>query len=86
PGGASYGGAGSFGTDSTPDGDQAGHANWPSTAGAATAASSGGGSAPGRTSSGKGGDHVPGGPTSATDGSDSLPSPFIEGGKDPKIR
>ncbi len=29
---------------------------------------------------------MPGGPTSATDGSDSLPSPFIEGGKDPKIR
>lgn len=54
--------------------------------GAAVAASSGGGRMPGRTSDGKGGDHVPGGPTAATDGSDTLPSPFIEGGKDPKIR
>ncbi|MGW2094177.1 PH domain-containing protein [Promicromonospora sukumoe] len=54
--------------------------------GAAVAASSGGGRVPGRTSDGKGGDHVPGGPTAATDGSDTLPSPFIEGGKDPKIR
>ncbi|MFD7023277.1 PH domain-containing protein [Promicromonospora sukumoe] len=53
--------------------------------GAAVAASSGGGRMPGRTSDGKGGDHVPGGPTAGTD-SDTLPSPFIEGGKDPKIR
>ncbi|MFJ3406351.1 PH domain-containing protein [Promicromonospora sp. NPDC090134] len=53
---------------------------------AAVAAASGSGRLPGRTSDGKGGDHVPGGPTSATDGSDALPSPFIEGGKDPKIR
>lgn len=32
------------------------------------------------------GEHVPGGPTAAPDGSDTLPQPFIEGGKDPKIR
>lgn len=82
-----YGGVGSDGADARADGDQPGRANWPSTAGAAAAASStGGGNPPGRTSGGKGGDHVPGGPTSATDGSDALPSPFIKGGKDPKIR
>ncbi|WP_020013704.1 PH domain-containing protein [Promicromonospora sukumoe] len=67
------------------DGDQPARVGWSPT-GSAAASSTGGGNLPGRTSGGKGGDHVPGGPTSATDGSDSLPSPFIEGGKDPKIR
>lgn len=32
------------------------------------------------------GEHVPGGPTAAPDGADTLPKPFIEGGEDPKIR
>ncbi|MFI8526686.1 PH domain-containing protein [Promicromonospora sukumoe] len=85
-GGASGGvisdGAGNHGG---PDSDGSG-ASWRSGGAAAAAASSGGGRMPGRTSDGKGGDHVPGGPTAATDGSDTLPSPFIEGGKDPKIR
>lgn len=32
------------------------------------------------------GEHVPGGPTSGQDASEVRPEPFIEGGKDPKIR
>lgn len=32
------------------------------------------------------GEHVPGGPTAAPDDPEALPKPFIEGGKDPKIR
>ncbi|WP_285107225.1 PH domain-containing protein [Promicromonospora sp. MEB111] len=67
-------------------GEPAGAVRPPANGTAAVAASSGSTRLPGRTSDGKGGDHVPGGPTSATDGSDALPSPFIEGGKDPKIR
>jgi len=81
-GGVISDGAGSHGG---PGSDGSG-ASWRSGGAAAAAASSGGGRMPGRTSDGKGGDHVPGGPTAATDGSDTLPSPFIEGGKDPKIR
>ncbi|MFE7505573.1 PH domain-containing protein [Promicromonospora sp. NPDC057488] len=67
------------------DDDQPARVGWSPT-GSTAASSTGGGNLPGRISGGKGGDHVPGGPTSATDGSDALPSPFIEGGKDPKIR
>lgn len=81
-------GAGGTGPGSTGpgSGDSTGAVRPPANGTAALTASSGSARLPGRTSDGKGGDHVPGGPTSATDGSDALPSPFIEGGKDPKIR
>ncbi|MFD7311328.1 PH domain-containing protein [Promicromonospora sp. NPDC059942] len=89
PGGVRSGGIapddGAGGTH--PGSDELTRAARPSTNGTPpVAAASGTGRVPGRTSDGKGGDHVPGGPTSATDGSDALPHPFIEGGKDPKIR
>ncbi len=40
----------------------------------------------GRTKDGAGHEHVPGGPTADPDAAEVRPSPFIEGGKDPKIR
>ncbi|MFI2366198.1 PH domain-containing protein [Promicromonospora sp. NPDC019610] len=84
-GGSGTGGSGTGGSGT--GGDEPAGATRPSTNGTPpVAAASGSGRMPGRTSDGKGGDHVPGGPTSATDGSDALPRPFIEGGKDPKIR
>jgi uncharacterized membrane protein YgcG len=63
--------------------------------GAAAAASGGsgsgrglsaGGAPPGRTGDGTRGEHVPGGPTADPNATEVRPEPFIEGGKDPKIR
>lgn len=51
----------------------------------ATRPPSNGGTAPAATGRGTG-EHVPGGPTANPDASDALPKPFIEGGKDPKMR
>ncbi|MEU4365135.1 PH domain-containing protein [Promicromonospora sp. NPDC023987] len=69
---------------------------WSSTGGGAAPATSGGsgpgrstpagGTAPGRTNDGAHGEHVPGGPTADPNASEVRPEPFIEGGKDPKIR
>lgn len=64
---------------------------WSST-GAGAAASAGSspgrtsGDTPGRTSDGARGEHVPGGPTADPNATEVRPEPFIEGGKDPKIR
>lgn len=67
---------------------------WPSGGGrTAPAASGDAGSRAGSPSAGPpsvgraaDGEHVPGGPTAATDASEVRPEPFIEGGKDPKMR
>ncbi|WP_275003123.1 PH domain-containing protein [Promicromonospora iranensis] len=79
PTGPSWSSTGSATAPTTPGSATSG------TTGTGTASSSGAPSA-GRTSDGRHGDHVPGGATTAADSSEVRPEPFIEGGKDPKIR
>ncbi|MDR7384364.1 PH domain-containing protein [Promicromonospora iranensis] len=60
---------------------------WSSTGSGTAPATSGSAASPGRTSDGHHhGEHVPGGATAIPGPSEVLPEPFIEGGKDPKIR
>ena len=60
---------------------------WSRTGAATAPAASGSSGMPvGRTKDGAGNEHVPGGPTADPDAAEVRPSPFIEGGKDPKIR
>lgn len=70
-----------------PDSEDAARVTWSRTGAGATAAASGtSGILAGRTKDGAGSEHVPGGPTADLDAAEVRPSPFIEGGKDPKIR
>lgn len=68
------------------DGQDASGAPWPRTGGAAAPAASGGGTHAGRAHDGRHGQHVPGGPTADPHAAEVRPEPFLEGGKDPKIR
>ena len=72
-----------------PAGEEPARPSWSSTGGGTTPATSGGGATgsatAGRTHDAHHGDHVPGGATADPD-SEVRPEPFIEGGKDPKIR
>jgi membrane protein YdbS with pleckstrin-like domain len=73
--------------DSAPwDGTDSTGVTWPRAGGAAAPTASGSGAHGGRAHDGVGGEHVPGGPTADLDASEVRPKPFIEGGKDPKIR
>jgi membrane protein YdbS with pleckstrin-like domain len=71
--------------DSTiPDSGDPTGVTWSKTGSAAAPAASGSGTSAGRA--GDGGEHVPGGPTADPGAAEVRPKPFIEGGKDPKIR
>ena len=73
-----------------PDSTERAAATWSSTGAPAPATSgsevSAGSTSAGLTRDGTHGEHVPGGPTAAPDASEVRPEPFIEGGKDPKMR
>jgi membrane protein YdbS with pleckstrin-like domain len=74
PTGATWSSASSGAAPATPGGSGSG------------LSTSAGGTPPGRTSDGTRGEHVPGGPTADPNAAEVRPEPFIEGGKDPKIR
>jgi hypothetical protein len=70
----------------TPERGEPTGATWPSAGGGATPTTPAGDTPTSRASGGGRGEHVPGGPTATPDAGEVLPKPFIEGGKDPKIR